>query len=783
MTASARPIFKSFDFQTQPRPDISKKLALFVGFIALVTLLPLTALANAPAFSVHKNGTDQTITGSTNTLLTWSTEVFDTNNNFASNRFTPTVAGKYLIVVSARCAQPGMCIPSIYKNGALYAQTQWTNHNFADQAPQATAIIDMNGTTDHVEAFIFSTGTVIGGTSDRTYFSGSKVDGGSGGGTPAGTVAGAVQFRGSTAVFAADDINLVWDDTNKRLGIGTATPTALLDLSKTQAADTALKVLNSNGTASARALLRVGYSDTASLDIFRIGNAADIYLNANQGSGKIRFQDAGVDTLTISETGNVGIGTTTPTRALTVQSGITGPEILLDGGANARGSSIQFNQIGNVVGVIGVSAEVEADTSSDFALWGSAGSGLRFYTNGSATERMVIDTAGNVGIRTATPSTALDVNGLITGGFGTANTGGTLDWNDATNARSGSGHSLLRAVDATNGPPADTSAYFHPFSFEYVHKNGTGNLTQFAIPYGLPASLNEGMFVRGRYLGTWTNWYRFIVQQPSGNVGIGTSAPQFSLDVLGSVASRAASSQLRIIETDGADPNDAWHFSMNSGPLGLIYADASGGPAYTNALHLANNGNVGIGTTAPTAKLTIANNLSDTTIDSYGEYQILLHDTGSATTGYGLATRTNTLVFKTGSTFAFHGAAGTSIATINASGLYAASDQALKRDIEHLDYGLSAVMRLKPASYHLKEDPDGPRHIGFIAQDVKQVVPEVVIGDEGRMQLAYPSLVPVLTKAIQELKAANDNLKADNDNQSAAIDELRREIEALKAAR
>lgn len=154
---------------------------LTMAAIAAMTFFAVEARAATPAFSVHKNGTDQTITASTNTMLTWSTEVFDTNNNFASNRFTPTEAGKYLIVVSARCAQPGMCIPSIYKNGTLYAQTQWTNHGFGDQAPQATAIIDMNGSGDYVEAFIYSTGTVIGGTPERTYFSGSQVDRGGGG--------------------------------------------------------------------------------------------------------------------------------------------------------------------------------------------------------------------------------------------------------------------------------------------------------------------------------------------------------------------------------------------------------------------------------------------------------------------------------------------------------------------------------------------------------------------------------------------------------------------------
>lgn len=81
----------------------------------------------------------------------------------------------------------------------------------------------MNGSGDYVEAFIYSTGTLIGGTSDRTYFSGSQIDGGeSSSVTPAGNN-GSIQFK-SGRNLAADAANLHWDNTNKRLGIGTSAP-------------------------------------------------------------------------------------------------------------------------------------------------------------------------------------------------------------------------------------------------------------------------------------------------------------------------------------------------------------------------------------------------------------------------------------------------------------------------------------------------------------------------------------------------------------------------------
>lgn len=124
---------------------------------------------------------------------------------------------------------------------------------------------------------------------------------------------------------------------------------------------------------------------------------------------------------------------------------------------------------------------------------------------------------GNVGIGTTVASTTLYVNGLIGGGFGAIGTGGVLDWNDITNARPGSGDTLLRGSTASNAPNTGDTAYFHPFSFEYSTKSGGGNLTQFAVPYSPAASLVQGMYMRGRTSGTWTGWYKFIVADPSGN--------------------------------------------------------------------------------------------------------------------------------------------------------------------------------------------------------------------------------------------------------------------------
>ena len=52
---------------------------------------------NTPAFLVQKTDSNQSIANTTDTVVTFNNELFDTANNFASNVFTPTTAGKYYL--------------------------------------------------------------------------------------------------------------------------------------------------------------------------------------------------------------------------------------------------------------------------------------------------------------------------------------------------------------------------------------------------------------------------------------------------------------------------------------------------------------------------------------------------------------------------------------------------------------------------------------------------------------------------------------------------------------
>ena len=75
----------------------------------------------------------------------------------------------------------------------------------------------------------------------------------------------------------------------------------------------------------------------------------------------------------------------------------------------------------------------------------------------------------------------------------------------------------------------------------------------------------------------------------------------------------------------------------------------------------------------------------------------------------------------------------------------------LKKDIAPLQYGLKEILQLQPVSYQLTQNENGNK-IGLIAQQVKQIVPEVVIGDEEKELLGmnYAELVPVLINAVKE---------------------------------
>lgn len=178
-----------------------------------------------PSFHVHRNGTSS---GgfSVLTKVTWTTESYDTNNNFASSRFTPTVAGKYLIIFSVECwNNTTNCQAAIYKNGSLYSQQQLLNVPM--QTTQVTSVIDFNGTTDYVEAYVRNADTGdIYGDPTKTYFSGSQL-------SPmvSGTIAGTGTANSIPYWTSGTNLgNSPMFVNSGNVGIGTATPGEKLEV-------------------------------------------------------------------------------------------------------------------------------------------------------------------------------------------------------------------------------------------------------------------------------------------------------------------------------------------------------------------------------------------------------------------------------------------------------------------------------------------------------------------------------------------------------------------------
>ena len=124
--------------------------------IIKVPELGLTNGVATPAFFSYVSGS-QTISNSTNTKIQFDSELFDTDNcfdNTTNYRFTPTVAGKYVLGAGCRLATSTNantwgCF--VYKNGALAAIGDNVNDN--QNTTQINWVFDMNGTTDYLEIY------------------------------------------------------------------------------------------------------------------------------------------------------------------------------------------------------------------------------------------------------------------------------------------------------------------------------------------------------------------------------------------------------------------------------------------------------------------------------------------------------------------------------------------------------------------------------------------------------------------------------------------------------
>lgn len=333
----------------------------------------------------------------------------------------------------------------------------------------------------------------------------------------------------------------------------------------------------------------------------------------------------------------------------------------------------------------------------------------------------IFDSGTNVGIGTASPEAAVQIaNGAA--GFGTPSVNG-LFLNHADN------YAKIELAGST-GSLIDFTTAGTDTKGRIIYANATNTLS-----FSTNATANR-MVING-----------------SGNVGIGTASP---------------SDILHLKKTSG---EAAIRLENPAGNYWTLWNDAGGSNfaiQYNGSSRVAvlNGGNVGIGTTAPAYKLDVAGSIrTDGNMYSNARPNFVLRLQGDR----------NMVLSDNG------------VAVWN-SGSWV-SDRSLKKDIEPINAALDLVKRVDGVTFKWKDDTvSNARQIGFIAQDIEKIAPEIVYdAGKGLKGIYYDKTTAILWQAVKELKAENDKLRADlkaaNDNQAVDLKELRREIEVLKAAR
>jgi hypothetical protein len=96
--------------------------------------------------------------------------------------------------------------------------------------------------------------------------------------------------------------------------------------------------------------------------------------------------------------------------------------------------------------------------------------------------------------------------------------------------------------------------------------------------------------------------------------------------------------------------------------------------------------------------------------------------------------------------------------TLNATTFNSLSDQALKINTETLVDGLKTVIQLNPVSFNWKDT--GQKAYGVIAQEIENVIPEIVVTTDTIKSVSYDQIIPFLIQAVKELKIEIEELKS-----------------------
>ena len=134
--------------------------------------------STGPTFSAYQSSA-QSLTNGVATKIQFQAENFDIGScydNATNYRFTPNVAGYYLITSVVQLATTAVNLIMMYKNGSLWRYGNYTGVNGVSPIAGVVDVVYLNGSTDYIE--IYQNTTVSGNTvasAANTYFSGCLV--------------------------------------------------------------------------------------------------------------------------------------------------------------------------------------------------------------------------------------------------------------------------------------------------------------------------------------------------------------------------------------------------------------------------------------------------------------------------------------------------------------------------------------------------------------------------------------------------------------------------------
>jgi hypothetical protein len=362
--------------------------------------------------------------------------------------------------------------------------------------------------------------------------------------------ANAVGLGNNTIVLGSDSI--VTTALTGNVGIGTKAPLNVLDVVKNQAGSTRINIENTD--AAGTSTLRFTKAGGAAAALFENASNQFTFQNATN-SGTLRFQTttAGGSTLT----------------ALTVDSN---QNIEINNNLRVIGALYDSTNSPGTLGQVLASTVTGTDWVSLSEITGVDGTGTANYVSkwldaNTITNSLIYDNGTNVGIGTASPSAKLDVRG----GFNLYSDTSS-HYLEATSTSITDGTLNFRRNGGLNG-----IYRFQLGSLQLLNDVNTGE-ARFFVPSG------------GFFSTFYSNGVERMRIATNGNVGIGTTNPTRALTI-------------------GGTSNAYMNFNATSNRNFLIGSEGYGFVIYDEAVGyrmvINSSGNVGIGTTAPTARLEV----------------------------------------------------------------------------------------------------------------------------------------------------------------------------------